>query len=182
MKRLKIFRIILLILTGLFFIPCTEVFDIETRAEFMNSLIDQSGLSFLLLFILLLTFFFTNILYGKSKVFLIAIFQSLGLFLLGMMVVLCFSLPNMWADKMVYKQTKANNYLIIQHFAFGITGSRPEWRVIKTENLKAIIRKVEHIDNSRFPLLNMDSWEYAADSIPQLLAYGGETYLLVYKE
>ncbi|MES2654513.1 MAG: hypothetical protein V4620_02935 [Bacteroidota bacterium] len=182
MKRLKIFKIILLILVGLFFIPWTSIFGIETRTEFMNSLIDQNGLSFFLLFILLLTFFFTNILYGKSKVFLVAILQFVGLFLLGTITTFCFYLPNMWADKMVYKQTKADNYLIIQHFAFGITSSRPEWRVIKTENLKAIIRKVEHIDNSRFPLLNIDNWQYAADSIPQLLAYGGETYLLVYKE
>ncbi len=119
--------------------------------------------------------------YGKTNVLLKAIFQFIGLFFLGTITVLCFGLPNMWADKIVYRQSN-DQYLIIQHFAFGVTGSRPEWRIIKTRNLKAPIRSVKYIDKSNFAFLKMDTWGYSADTIPQTLRFKNDTYTLLYKE
>ena len=171
-------RIALVICTILAIIPWTTILSIETRTGFANSTIEQGGLAAIFLVIILFTYFIENISRRKGNTLVQSLLQGIGLCALGFIVFLCFSFTNIWSDKLVYKQPGNSQYIIFQHFAFGVTGNRPVWRIIKTSSISSAIRGIKHIDKTAFPLLKMDNWGYSADTTPQSLTFENTTYNL----
>jgi hypothetical protein len=175
-------RIALVICMTLSIIPWTKIFNLETRTEFTNSAIEQGGLTFTCLFIILLTYFIENVLHRKVSKLAQVLLQGIGLCALGFIIFLCFSFTNIWADKLVYKHPVNSQYIIFQHFAFGATGDRPEWRIVKANSIVSMLRRIKHIDKAAFPLLKIETWEHSPNTIPQSVTFENNTYNLLHKE